>query len=139
METFRAQSTDIPRLLPIKDDNLTNSFSGDRGEIIQFLVQALEESSDRLAVWMIAADNKQIIGYLIAFNSVIRPVARHVLIAHAYSKGGNSVTEELLKVAKDWALECGADKIQMATRHPEHFVIYGFKVCDETLMEIDCG
>ena len=125
--------------MPIADDNLTGSFSGSRGEIIQFLVQALEESSDRLAVWMIAGNDRQIIGYLIAFNSVIRPVARHVLIAHAYSKGGNGATQELLKVVRDWALECGADKIQMATKYPEHFVIYGFKTCDEVLMEIDCG
>ena len=137
MEIFRAQSTDISRLLLIVDDNLTNSFSGNRGEIIQFLVQALEQEEERVAVWMAENDDKHIIGYVIAFNSVVPPAARHVLIAHAYSKGGSDTTQELLKVVRDWALECGADKIQMATRYPEHFMIYGFKECPEVLMEIE--
>jgi hypothetical protein len=138
MNMYRAKSTDIPKLLPLTDDGMTAQFAGERGEIIQFLIQNIDSGGNGIAVWIAQDDDNKVIGYIIAFNSVVSPIATHAMIAHIYSQHDTDLINNLIGVVGKWAIEIGADKIQIATRIPELFARFGFKSSDEIIMERNC-
>ncbi len=129
-----AEPFEIAKLIAIKNDNLEKSFSGSRGEIIQFFVNTIESGNTNIRI-LISIDGDKINAYTIAINNVIHPIASEIFIAHAYSIAGVEVTKALLENIINWGIEIGAVKITMLTEYPEHFENYGFKNKLISLME----
>lgn len=130
-----AEPFEVAKLIAIKNDNIEKSFSGSRGEIIQYFVSVLESGNDNIKIW-VSMDGDKINAYAIAINNVIPPIADEIFIAHAYSVAGAEVTKALLENIIKWAKKIGALKITMMTEYPEHFESYGFKNKLLSFMEI---
>jgi len=130
----RATVEDVARLIGI-NDTIIECFAGDRGEVIQFLCQCLEQENPNVAVWI--NDDNGINAYIVAINNVQPPVADYVFIPYAYCKAGSAIGTEIFRAVTEWARELGARAIQMATKLPEHFARYGFKESEFKLMEFD--
>ena len=131
---------DIAKILQVEDDNIGDSFSCEKGELIQFILQQTASNYDQLKVFVDKEDNR-IVAYIIVINCVVYPISDYVFIAHAYSKGRFESNVVLFDEVVKWAYDCGATKIQMATKFPDVFKRYGFVETEERLMEynIDNG
>lgn len=134
----QATGEDAARIIGINDDELLKCFTGDRGEIIQFLVAAVDAENSNIKVW-INDDNGKVNAYVVAINNCFKPIADYVFIPYAYSKAGHEVTELLLGEVIKWGIELNARAVQMVTAHKELFEKYGFKESNQIIMELTIG
>jgi len=115
---------EVIQLIKIKDD-VEERYDCEKGEWIQFLTKIVQDKR----VFIIASfnDEEEIIGYVIAQNSVIPPLGYHAHIIYAYSLK-NSENFDMMEEIRKWALSIGAKSIT-ATVKPggiDRLLKYGF-------------
>lgn len=97
------------------DDHLSDFFPCEKGEWIQWLVQNVDDPR----YLIIGTDNS----YLVAVDTIERPVSDFVSIIFCYSQEGN--VADLKDAVSQWGEERGASKVQFVTRDIKTFGRYG--------------
>lgn len=114
---------DIAKILTLEDDKFTELFICEVGEWVQFLMQHVNNPN----FFMIGAfENNQLLGYMIAVNTVIPPVVNGISAWYSKTAGIKNNKKELDEMIK-WAKEKGAVSIDLITNNVIGHAAYGFR------------
>ena len=116
LTAWRLESNDIAGILKL-NDGVENIFPCDRGEWVQWLMA----NKDNPKV-LIIGDGKS---YLVAVDTVQRPLNDSVTIIFFYSKSKFEDNIKNIKVLNDWAKEIGAKQIRFICKNIKVFEKYG--------------
>lgn len=114
---------DITKILILEDDKLTKVFPCEIGEWVQFLIQNVDNPNFFMRV---AIEENKLIGYLVAFNAIAKPISNCVSVLYSKTAGteiNRVVLEELIR----WSKDKGAASIDFVTDNVVGHTVYGFK------------
>lgn len=108
------------------DDDIDQYFSGERGDIVQWIVSHI--ANPKIRVWANYDMDGEIDSYLIVQNGIAPPISNAVQAIYIWSPVSTEITTKLVNNMKEWQREIGATSIRAITTHsPELFERYGFK------------
>jgi len=119
---------DIAEILRISDDRLEKQLPCTKGEWVQWLMTMIGKKN-AIGVWIAREEeNKPILGYVVAVNSIAPPISNSVLILYSTIclVGSDEVNGIAIEKIKSWASELGAKKLSLFTDHPQISRRYGF-------------
>ena len=114
---------DIAKILKFDDPVFEDTFPCAVGDWVQFLMQHVD--NPKLLLLGIFEDDGDFIGYVVAYNSVLLPISRHITILY-YTGNGFQDADEGIEIIKDFATEANAESIRFQTKKPDEFEKYGF-------------
>jgi len=114
---------DIAKLLIHDEIQLENNFPGERGEIVQWLIQNVNNPG--LFIWGSFDDPGKLIGMLIAVNNVALPISNHIFIIYCHTSYDLEINEQVKEELNKWGREMGAVAVNFMCKNIRVFARYG--------------
>jgi len=120
------ETEEISTIFKIDDDRLEKNVPCTKAEWIQFLLM-WAEYPEKFAIFGLVDDEGNVQKYFACINAVMPPISKSVLILYQnfYSDHENGLTA--FEMVKQWARECGAEKICIQTMYPRINSKFGFE------------
>ena len=104
------------------DDKVTESFSCDKGEWVQWLISNVENPRVLIIGNVIDGEIKS---YLVALDNVMLPLSVQVHVLFFYSGGDIDANIKIFDMLNEWAREKGAKTIRGVCQNIKVFEKYG--------------
>ncbi|MHA1289572.1 MAG: hypothetical protein ACTSPB_19470 [Candidatus Thorarchaeota archaeon] len=112
----RLEAEDIIKLRNL-DDHIEQFFPCSKSEWNQWLMANIDNPDT-----LIIGDEKH---YLVAINTIQKPLSDHIFIIFYYSRGNYRITVEMKEMVEEWAREKGTKHIRFLCRNIKPFRKYG--------------
>jgi len=123
MKIKKLDVQDIAKLLIHDEIQLENHFPGERGEIVQWLIQNIDNPG--LFIWGSLDDSGEITGVLIALNSVALPISNHISIIYCHTSHDLEMNKQVKEELDKWGREMGAVAVNFICENIRVFEKYG--------------
>ena len=126
---------EVIQLIKVEDD-VEGRYDCEKGEWIQFLTKIVTDKR----IFIIASFNEEeeIVGYVIAQNSVVPPLGYYCHIIYAYSPK-NKENFEMMEEIRKWAIAIGARAITATVKSGgvDRLIKYGFVESEFKLLKFE--
>jgi len=114
---------DIAKLLIHDEIRLEDHFPGERGEIVQWLIQNIDNPG--LFIWGSLDDSGKLIGVLVAVSNVALPISNHISIIYCHTSYDFEMNEQVKEELNKWGREIGAIAVNFVCENFRVFERYG--------------
>jgi len=113
---------DVAKLLIHDEIRPEDHFPGERGEIVQWLIQHIDNPG--LFLWGALKDDS-LTGMMLAISNVALPISNMVSILYFHTSYDFEINKKLVDELNKWAIEQGAKKVNFVCDEVRIFRKYG--------------
>jgi len=114
---------DIAKLLLADDIRIEDHFPGDKGELVQWLIQSVDYPG--MFIWGALNEGGELTGLLVAISNVARPVSDTVSVMFFHASPDFETNVELKDVLDGWGRGLGASGVNFVCKDIGAFKKYG--------------
>lgn len=116
---------EIVTMFEIEDEHLDNQIPCSKAEWTQWLMNVCRVPS--VGIWGFVNDEGKVKKYIVALNGVNPPISRAIYLLYQNFFRDHELGLQAIERIKEWALECGANRLAMQSKWPRLNRQFGWK------------